>query len=289
MKPTIPSGRPNTTKKAASRDAALGQNSGAADRNRTGDLLITNQLLYRLSYSSEGAHSKAKVRIAQLRRKMRTEKEADARAVRPTRPRNFSAHPHTVVIAPGSRQPVTMKTHAGFTLVELMITIAVLAILLGIAVPSMQDMILRNQITSSTNLLVSSATFARSEAVLRGLPVMVCNSSNPNDAVPICSSGSSWADGWIVFVDNNGSNTRDAGEELLRTFPALPTTVKFAPKADNERGVSFNRSGQASGVKSGNVVSAGAVFTICSDGVAEGRETTLGATGRASTVRKACP
>ena len=65
----------------------------------------------------------------------------------------------------------------GFTLVELMVTLTVLAILVGVALPSFRDMILNNRRTAIVNDLVSSLLLARSEAIKRGQPVSVCASS----------------------------------------------------------------------------------------------------------------
>jgi type IV fimbrial biogenesis protein FimT len=295
MSPTIPSGRLNTTKKAVSHDTAFWREFGAADRNRTGDLLITNQLLYRLSYSSEGAHSKATQQIPQLSgyftatrlRIITPTLSSDG----PTRPHYFPTHLQAVVFRNRTLHATNMRENRGFTLVELMVALAVLAILVSLAVPSMRDMILRNRVATTTNVLVSATALARSEAVMRSVPVMVCNSSNPDSSTPTCSTGSSWADGSIVFVDTNGNNKheQDGTEEVLRTFAGVPQNINLTPNAPNARGVVFNRSGQASGVNSSSAATSGAVFVICADGLAQGRETTLGATGRASTGKKTCP
>ena len=114
-----------------------------------------------------------------------------------------------------------MNKHAGFTLVELMVTISVLAVLLGIGVPSFRDMIEGNRITTVTNDLVSGLQFARSEAVKRGANVTLC-STNDQDT---CSGA--WVDGWVA---------RTAGG-ALRVWPAprqgvviaVPGAVEFTP------------------------------------------------------------
>ena len=80
----------------------------------------------------------------------------------------------------------------GFTLVELMVTITVLAVLLGVGVPSFQATIQGNRITTAANDLVAALQYARSEAVRRGVNVTVCSS---NDQAT-CSG--TWTDGWVV-------------------------------------------------------------------------------------------
>ncbi|HRY14609.1 MAG TPA: GspH/FimT family pseudopilin [Candidatus Competibacteraceae bacterium] len=108
-----------------------------------------------------------------------------------------------------------MKQH-GFTLTELMITIAVAAIVLAIGVPSFQQVVRNNQATSQMNDLIGSLSLARSEAVKRGRRVVMCKS---NDGAT-CSGN--WHDGWIVFVDDANENaTPDAGEDILRVHGPL--------------------------------------------------------------------
>ena len=99
----------------------------------------------------------------------------------------------------------------GFSLVELMIVLAVSAMLLAAAVPSFSASIQNNRLTTQVNEIHAGLSLARSEAVKRNQDVAMCNSSNGT------SCNGSWHDGWLVFVDDNSSGRRDEGEEILRT------------------------------------------------------------------------
>nr|MCU0735737.1 GspH/FimT family pseudopilin [Methylotetracoccus sp.] len=83
----------------------------------------------------------------------------------------------------------TPTTHRGFTLIELMIALVVMALVLTLGVPSFRNIILDNRQVSELNVLVAELNWARSEAVARNAPVTLKR------------SGSSWNDGWQIFVD----------------------------------------------------------------------------------------
>lgn len=113
--------------------------------------------------------------------------------------------------------PKTLATlHArGFSMIELMITIAVAAILLAMAIPSFTSFLNANRVTSQANELLATFQIARIESIRRGARVVVCGSNNANAATPSCSAGASWL-GWIAFVDADRDNIFDAGETLLQ-------------------------------------------------------------------------
>lgn len=103
----------------------------------------------------------------------------------------------------------------GLTLIELLVTISIIAVLAGIGAPSFLRLIADNTLSTQVNSLLADTRFARSEAIKRGASVTICPSADPDVASPTCS-GSDWKTGWIVFVDSNANNGRDNGEELLR-------------------------------------------------------------------------
>lgn len=140
-----------------------------------------------------------------------------------------------------------MKVPSGFTLVELMVTVAVLAIVLAIGVPSFQNAIAGNQVTSAANDFLATINMARAEAIRRGARVTVCKGGA---AATQCdaNAASDWKDGWIVFVDPapqsppqienpqdivaRGGGTYAVALRILgETDPARPTAlyVSFTP------------------------------------------------------------
>lgn len=119
---------------------------------------------------------------------------------------------------------------AGFTLLELMLTIAVAGVLAAVAIPNMRDFIRNNRLSAAANDLLRSTQIARSEAVKRQSNVVVCASSDPLAAAPACSYGS--FNGWLVFQDSNGNWALDDGEPVVERHPPLDTSVTIVNDHD---------------------------------------------------------
>ncbi len=160
----------------------------------------------------------------------------------------------------------------GFTLLELIITMAIAAILLTIAVPSFQTTIANNRLVTQTNSLVTDINIARSEAVKRGTGVVLCSSADPNAATPAClGTGNAWTGGWIVFVDANTNGAfNPPGDTLIKVSQAIGGTATILT-AGTLNTFTYN----------GDGTSAAATFAICDDrGHTFGRQVQIRPTGR---------
>jgi type IV fimbrial biogenesis protein FimT len=171
----------------------------------------------------------------------------------------------------------------GFTLIELMIAIGVLAILIGIAASPLKDAIMNVRMSAITNDLMSDLALARSEAVKRGVPVRLCRSTGGVN----CNGGAGngdWSVGWIVFVDDSDNGTRNGAEIVLRARAAVAegTTVNLTPA---DRDVPFRPTGVT------NIVAVNETFRLCDERTTphRGRKVEISSTGRAVATRCTCP
>lgn len=113
----------------------------------------------------------------------------------------------------------------GFTLLELMVVLAVVAILVTLAAPSLTRLVQTNKMSSTVNIFLADMQYARSESIRRGGGVVMCRSNSPEAADAVCDSGSApgWESGWIVFHDLDNSGTRLSSEPMLRAHSPIAT------------------------------------------------------------------
>jgi type IV fimbrial biogenesis protein FimT len=111
------------------------------------------------------------------------------------------------------------NTQHGFTLIELLTAVAIVAILAGIATPTLRQFAANSRTTAATNSLVSAFATARSEALRRSVPVTVCASSD--SATCTGAVALDWSKGWIAFTDASGATGQlDGTDVLLQAWPA---------------------------------------------------------------------
>lgn len=162
-----------------------------------------------------------------------------------------------------SAAPFTMR---GFTLIELVVTLAILGIVLTIAIPNFQRMVVSNRMASQANDVITAMSLARSEAVKRAAQVTVCASSDG----ATCTGG--WAQGWVV---------RDAGGNVLRVFRALNGNSTLVSSAGGS--VVFTATGSTT-------LAANATLTLCPPAPAtvQGRVIQIERSGRPRVANAAC-
>ena len=167
--------------------------------------------------------------------------------------------------------PATMR---GFTLIELMITLSVLAILLTVAIPNFQTFVLNSRMASQANDMIASLSSARSEAVKRGANVTVCASSDGDTC-----TGGTWTQGWIV---------RDAAG-VIQVQRALSGGSTLFGGTDVASTITFTSNGRTTIAAAATVAST--TLTLCpsSPAIVQGRAIQLERTGRARVAAVACP
>lgn len=170
----------------------------------------------------------------------------------------------------------------GFTLIELVVTMAIAAVLMMVAVPSFVNFQRNSQLTSLTNSLVASIYAARGEAMKTGFNAFVVPTAN----------GSDWTTGWIVFVDNNGDGSFSAADDtLVQTQPALEsyfTASGTGSSGETPAYIMFSSSGYSK-TKSGGfgalTLSIARSDASTSAVYEETRRITIGSTGRLRTCK----
>jgi type IV fimbrial biogenesis protein FimT len=166
----------------------------------------------------------------------------------------------------------------GFTLMELMVTITIAAILAGLAVPSFRELIANNRLKSHTSALHTTLLQARSEAIKRNGRVVLCKSADG----ATCTTAGGWQQGWILFADTNDNAAVDAGETLIQKVAALTGDFLLTGSDNLANYVSFSSTG-APKLKASDNFQTGS-FSLCRSGVSGGsaRQIELFATGRLS-------
>lgn len=164
-----------------------------------------------------------------------------------------------------------MRRDAGLTLVELLITLVIAAVLLGIGMPAFGGLIQDSRLTTTTNRLVSAIHLTRSEAVRHNARVTLCKSDDGLN----CTETGGWEQGWIVFLDTDATGVRSEENPLLAVGDAATTGITITGNAPVQRYVSYIGLG-ATRRASGSLQMG--TITLCAGD--SGRQVVISRTGR---------
>jgi len=175
----------------------------------------------------------------------------------------------------------------GVTLVELMVVLAVAAILVGLAIPGFASLVHSSRLSAATTELLVSLHLARGEAIKRNARTVVCISADGST----CSTSGGWHQGWLIFHDANNNAALDPGEMVINARQALPDSIRLTGNSTVSKYISYAPSG---GTKSVMGAFQAGTLTVCNVADASGaaRRVVISSTGRPRVARvtlASCP
>lgn len=174
----------------------------------------------------------------------------------------------------------------GLTLIEVLIGLALAAILMAQAAPDLRGWLSGYRLSAQGSALSQALAYARSEAVTRSQRVTVCSSANPLAAAPRCNADASWAAGWLVFVDKvqvagNVAGSIDGDDLILRVGEPL-----FAAKVNASNNLAGWLAFTPDGLSLASGGSSVGSILICQS--TKGQRVMLDNLGRATTEATTC-
>lgn len=177
------------------------------------------------------------------------------------------------------------KYQVGFTIIELMVTLVVLAIVVAVAIPGFNTLIQNNRSVALAEEFITALNFARAEAIKRGGRVAICAS----DTGTSCEGD--WTDGWIVIVDgaltDNANTAEIAGadeDNILRSWGEFDLQSAIV-EANNKKFIRFTGTGALGRVDNNPVV---LTTSIKSCSGLSARRITIGLSGGLNVARAQC-
>lgn len=175
-----------------------------------------------------------------------------------------------------------MRICRGLTLIELMVTIAIAAILLALGVPSFIETFANNRVRVQTDDMMVALALARSEAIKKATRVTVCKSSDRTS----CTAASSWNQGWIIITDGGTEGVKDGTDQILRVFEGNASVAIAPPSGQTNFSnyVSYLPSGVSDGSSGGLATG---TIQFCGT-TTQDRQIVVGSTGRPRVESTSC-
>ena len=169
----------------------------------------------------------------------------------------------------------------GFTLIELTVTMVIAVILIVIAVPDFQSTSTTNRTATTSNEFLMALAMARNEAIMRGYPVYVCATSNPEAVSPQCSTANStnWDDGWLVMLDeDDDGDLTDQVENPILVHNGIRDNYSLIGEALIKNRIGFQATGFA--MQAGNIILCGSDVVNFATDKKHARVIVINGTGR---------
>ncbi|SEQ15271.1 type IV fimbrial biogenesis protein FimT [Ectothiorhodospira magna] len=171
-----------------------------------------------------------------------------------------------------------MLRESGLTLIELLVTLAVAAVLFGIVAPGFAGMLREQQLITTTNTFISALNMARWEAIKRGHHVLVCPSTDGERCQAV-----SYGEGWLVGVVMDPSQGFAEPDDIIRRFGAVPPAVTIEVNGAMAQYIGYRNDGQTRRLNDALLM--GSVRVCTEDG---GRRIVISRTGRARVETDSC-
>lgn len=170
-----------------------------------------------------------------------------------------------------------LPSQGGFTLYELLTTVAVVAVLAAVAVPAFQYLTARERQSAAMNTFIAALYTARSEAIKRGKRAVLCPSRNGEACDGAGTDGTVWSEGYLLFLDENANREREPEEDIVHVF-GKTRGIRILSSRGRDH-VTYQANGLAPGTN--------ATFQFCSErNVVPARSLVMSNTGRVRAAPK---